>query len=151
MFFNLLLLFTVVPALELALLIKVGTHIGVGNTLLLIILTGILGASLARLQGFSVLRNIQESLNRGEMPTEEMFSGIMILVGGIVLLTPGFITDIIGFMLLIPFTRDLIKFWLRHKIQRMTESGQIKTIHTSPRHNREGRKDDDGFEDAEYH
>ena len=148
MFFNLLLLFTIVPAVELALLIKVGTHIGVGNTLFLIVLTGILGASLARLQGFSVLRNIQESLNRGEMPTEEMVNGVMILVGGIVLLTPGFITDSFGFMLLIPWTRELIKYWFRRKVQQMVERGHIRTIHPSSYHKREDGED---YEDADYH
>ena len=149
MFPYLLLLFTVLPALELVLLIKVGSFVGVGNTLLLIIFTGVLGASLARLQGFSVLRNIQESLNRGQMPTEEMSNGIMILVGGIVLLTPGFITDIFGFMLLIPWTRQLIKYWFRHKIQQMMSSGQIRTNYSSRRS--PDKKDDGGYEDAEYY
>lgn len=145
MFPYLILLFTVLPALELVLLIKIGASIGAGNTFSLIILTGILGASLARIQGFSVLRNIQDSLSRGQMPTEEMLDGVMIFVGGIVLLTPGFITDIIGFMLLIPWTRTLIRYGLRQKIQQVMANGNIRTIHPPPRVN------DQDYEDADYH
>lgn len=145
MFPSLILLFTILPALELIILLRVGAHIGAGNTLFLIILTGITGASLARMQGFSVLRNIKESLNRGQMPTGEMINGVMILVGGIVLLTPGFITDAFGFILLIPWTRELIKYWFRHKIQQMMAGGHIKTIHSPPRNN------DHNCEDADYY
>jgi len=144
MFGYLLLIFTLVPAVELAVLIKVGTHIGVGNTLFLIFLTGVLGASLARLQGFAVYLSIQTSLQKGRMPSEEMLDGLMILVGGIVLLTPGFITDFLGFLLLIPWTRRIIKSWLRRKFEQMTREEQIITTHCS------GRRKDDDIEDAEY-
>ena len=109
MFFYLVLLFTIIPAIELFVLIEVGGIIGAANTILLIITTGVLGASLARAQGFAVLQNIQNSLNEGRMPTDEMVNGVMILVGGLLLLTPGFLTDTFGFMLLIPLTRAIIK------------------------------------------
>jgi len=145
MFGYLILCFTLIPAIELAVLIKVGTFIGVGNTLFLIFLTGVLGATLARLQGFAVYLRIQASLQQGLMPTEEMLDGLMILVGGIVLLTPGFITDILGFLLLAPWTRQLIKTWLRKKFEQMTRSAQIITIHPS-----EHRRYDD-IEDADYY
>ena len=128
MLLYLILLFTIIPAVELALLIKVGTHIGVGNTLLIVILTGVLGAYLARLQGFLTLNRIQANLNRGIMPTSEMIDGMMILIGGIVLLTPGLITDAMGFFLLIPVTRALIKGWLQKKIQEMLSRGQIVRV-----------------------
>ncbi|HOY10547.1 MAG TPA: membrane protein FxsA [Candidatus Omnitrophota bacterium] len=102
-------LFIIVPTVELYLLIKVGGAIGAANTIFLIIATGALGAALARAQGFAVLRRIQDSLNEGRMPTDDMVNGVMILVGGILLLTPGIITDALGFLLLIPATRDIIK------------------------------------------
>ncbi|MEW5894498.1 MAG: FxsA family protein [Candidatus Omnitrophota bacterium] len=117
MFRYLILLFTILPALELALLIKVGTHIGAGNTILLIILTGVVGVYLTRLQGFFIIKNIQSRLSNGELPSIEMIDGLMIFCGGILLLTPGFITDILGFLLLIPFTRSMIKSLVRHKLQ----------------------------------
>ena len=128
MFGYLVLLFTILPAIELALLIKIGSNIGVGNTLFIIIFTGILGAYLARLQGFLVLRKIQDDLNRGCMPNDQLTDGLMILVGGIVLLTPGFITDVFGFLLLIPWTRTLIKKWSRKKFEEMIARGQITTF-----------------------
>lgn len=137
-------LFTIVPAVELAVLIKVGTYIGVGSTLFLIILTGVLGAALARLQGFAVYLNIQTSLNEGRMPTEEMLDGLMILIGGIVLLTPGFITDTLGFLLLIPWTRRLIKIWLRRHLAHMTRNGDIIAPYTSSAHHF------DDIEDADF-
>jgi len=124
----LILLFTLVPIIELALLIKIGQYIGVGATLAIVILTGISGAFLARLQGFITLRRIEDAVNRGTMPAEEMFDGVMILCGGLLLLTPGLITDFVGFMALIPFTRHLIKVWLRRKIQRMIDEGRVITI-----------------------
>src|SRR3989338_11524087 len=128
MFWYFFLLFTILPALELAVLIKVGTHIGVLNTLLLLFLTGIAGAALARMEGFYVLNQIQENLNRGIMPSSELLDGVMILAGGILLLTPGLITDTFGFLLLIPWTRTLIKFWLKKKFEAMMRNGQTVNI-----------------------
>lgn len=125
MFPYLLLLFTVVPAIELMILIEVGSHIGSLNTILLIIVTGILGAALARLQGFIVIQKIQGNLNAGSLPSSELLDGLMILVGGVVLLTPGFVTDSLGFMLLIPFTRNLIKKLVQKKMEDMLRKGQV--------------------------
>lgn len=125
MFGYFILLFTVLPALELALLIKIGSHIGVGSTLLILIFTGILGAYLARLQGFLVFRKIQDNLGRGIMPSVELLDGAMILAGGILLLTPGFITDTLGLCLLIPWTRFLMKKLISKKIEEMIKKGQI--------------------------
>jgi UPF0716 protein FxsA len=117
MFGYLILLFTILPALELAVLIHVGSYIGAGNTIIIIILTGIAGAYLARLQGFLVIHNIQSRLAQGVMPTEEMLDGLMIFCGGILLLTPGFITDMFGFLLLIPLIRMIIKAAVQKKFQ----------------------------------
>lgn len=117
MFYRLLLLFTIVPFVELIVLIEVGKRIGTLATIAIIILTGILGASLARMQGFLILNRIREELNMGKMPTDSLIDGLLILIGAIVLLTPGFITDIIGFSLLIPFTREALREPLRQYFQ----------------------------------
>ena len=124
----LILLFTAVPVVELALLIKLGQFIGVGYTLAIVILTGVAGAYLARSQGLMTLRKIQDDINRGIMPADKIFDGVMILFGGILLLTPGLITDLIGFMTLVPFTRRLIKLWLKRKIENTIAQGKVVTI-----------------------
>ena len=114
MFYRLLLLFTIVPFVELIVLIEVGKQIGTMTTLMIIILTGILGASLARAQGFLVMSRIRDDLSMGKIPADALIDGLLILIGAIVLLTPGFITDIIGFLLLIPITRAALREPLRH-------------------------------------
>jgi len=125
MFFYLLILFTVLPALELAILINIGTRIGAATTIMIIIMTGIWGAYLARLQGFIIMKKIQANLDRGQMPSAELLDGLMVLVGGIVLLTPGFITDVLGLFLLIPLTRSIIKKLLQKKFEDMIQKGHI--------------------------
>jgi len=142
MFGYLVLLFTVLPAVELALLIEIGSNIGAGNTIFIIIFTGALGAYLARLQGFLVLRKIQDDLNQGIMPSAQLLDGLMILAGGIVLLTPGFITDTMGFLLLIPWTRTLIRGQLKRKFEDMIRKGQAATF-TPSRRNRDHYDDID--------
>lgn len=121
----LILLFTILPALELALLIKVGSNIGALNTIALVILIGVVGAALARYEGFRVLMKVQDSLQRGIMPSAELLDGFMVLAGGIALLTPGFITDVLGLFLLFPVTRAGIKWLLRRQFQSMIARGQV--------------------------
>ena len=128
MFGYLILLFTLLPALELAIIIKAGTYIGIFNTLFIIVFTGVIGAYLARLQGFIILNKIQSSLNQGKMPSSELLDGLMILAGGIVLLTPGFITDAIGFFLLIPATRVLIKSRVKKFFEGMIRKGHVSNV-----------------------
>ncbi len=117
-------LFTIVPAVELALLIKVGQHIGAGYTVGIVIVTGVLGAFLAKLQGLLTLRRIQDEVNRGVMPAEAMFDGVVILSSGLLLLTPGFLTDLVGFAGLLPFSRRAIKRWLGGKVRKMIREGR---------------------------
>ncbi|RMF06836.1 MAG: FxsA family protein [Candidatus Neomarinimicrobiota bacterium] len=117
MFQRLLLLFITLPLAEILILIKLGEILGFWWTVGLVIGTGILGASLARLYGWAVWLDIQQELARGRMPTDRMVDGLLILVGGIVLLTPGLITDITGFLLLIPPTRSLVKQWLKRQFE----------------------------------
>ena len=124
----LILLFTVVPIVELALLIKIGQYIGVGYTLGIVILTGVTGACLAKMQGLLTLRRIEQEINQGRMPADKLFDGVLILCSGILLLTPGFITDLIGFTGLIPLTRNLFKRWLKRKIKDMISDGKVITI-----------------------
>ena len=124
----LILLFTVVPIIELAILIRAGQYIGMGYTLGIVIITGVAGAYLAKLQGLITLRRIQDDINQGRMPTDRLFDGFLILLSGVLLLTPGFITDLIGFIGLIPFTRNLFKQWLKLKIKDMIRQGRIITI-----------------------
>ena len=125
----LFLLFTVLPILELIVIIKVGAKIGALNTVLILLATGAIGAFLARLQGFLVLRKVQDNLNNGIMPSSELLDGFMIFAGGVLLLTPGFITDIFGILLLIPITRSIIKFLLKRKLQAVLKNGQV--VHVS--------------------
>jgi UPF0716 protein FxsA len=92
MFLKLFLTFTLVPFVEIYLLIKIGAQVGAFNTILIVILTGLLGASLARLEGIKTMTKVRDSLNRGDLPAEEMLDAMLIFVAGVVLLTPGFIT-----------------------------------------------------------
>ena len=122
---KLLLLFILVPALEMALLIEVGQHIGTINTLLLIAVTGVVGASLARRQGLGVLRRMQVEFVQGRIPSGSMVDGVIILLSGALLITPGLLTDTFGFLCLIPTTRTMIRSLLWRWLQRHLRVGRI--------------------------
>ncbi|MFW5976345.1 MAG: FxsA family protein [Bacillota bacterium] len=117
MFFKLLLLFMLVPIIELALLIQIGGYIGVIYTVILVGITGIIGVSLARQQGFQVITRIKKALRKGEVPTDDLIGGLLILSGGIMLLTPGLITDITGFSLIIPGSRKIFIKLLKNRFK----------------------------------
>ncbi|MDV2885909.1 FxsA family protein [Alkalihalophilus pseudofirmus] len=121
----LLLLIIIVPALEIAVLILSGNTIGVWPTIALIILTGVLGAWLAKKEGLQAIRVAQLQASQGQLPSSVMLDGICILVGGVVLLTPGFITDAIGFFLLIPATRGIAKGFLLSIFNKMIKNGNF--------------------------
>ncbi|TWI56988.1 FxsA family protein [Halalkalibacter nanhaiisediminis] len=125
MFRLLLLLIIVVPALEIAVLILSGNVIGVWPTFLLIILTGIIGAWLAKKEGLQAIRLAQLQTQQGQLPNGVILDGICILIGGIFLLAPGFITDTIGFLLLIPQTRSIGKAFLIKIFNRMIKNGNF--------------------------
>ncbi|NOQ41125.1 MAG: membrane protein FxsA [Desulfuromusa sp.] len=125
MFIKLLILFTLVPIIELYVLIEAGRQIGVSATIGMIFLTGIAGAYLARSQGFNLINRIQTDLNQGRIPAEEMMDGAMILAGGLFLLTPGFCTDLFGFCLLTPVTRQFFKVWLKKWLDLKIRRGDI--------------------------
>ena len=120
-----ILLFVVTPLVELAILIYLGTLIGTLNTILIVVITGILGAFLARTQGLATLSRIRSSMERGVLPSDELFQGAIIVVGGLLLVTPGMITDLVGFAMLIPQTRNIIIKWLRNLMQRKVQQGKI--------------------------
>lgn len=126
---RLFILFTVVPLIELYFLIKIGGAIGAFNTVLLIILTALLGAFLARLEGIRTMRQISNSLAQGIMPAEEMVDGLLIFAGGVMLITPGVLTDFLALFLLIPITRTYFKRWLRKWFDHMVASGNVRIHH----------------------
>lgn len=104
-----------VPVAEISLLIKVGGAIGGLNTILFVILTAVLGAYLVRQQGFATIKKLQQETQAGRIPALQIAEGVALLFAGAVLLTPGFITDAIGFTLLIPFTRRIVIAFLATK------------------------------------
>jgi len=108
MFWKLLLAFTIIPALELYLLVSLGQRIGPLATVLLIVLTGLFGAALAKQEGTAVLAQLRADLGRGLPPASHMVEGVMVFAGGLLLLTPGLLTDLTGFALILPFTRRAI-------------------------------------------
>ncbi|MGA9290119.1 MAG: FxsA family protein [Anaerobacillus sp.] len=128
MFRILLLFIIIVPALEIALLLLSGRTLGLIPTVLLIIGTGILGAWLARREGSEVIQKVNRQMQTGQMPGDAILDGLCVLVGGIVLLTPGFITDAIGFLLLIPATRKPFKRWIKNFLERRINNGQFMFI-----------------------
>ncbi len=118
-------LFTLVPVFELWLLIEVGKIIGTLPTVFLVASTGFFGVILAKSEGLSVIRRIGEGLAEGDLPGDQLIDGGCILVGGAFLLTPGLITDILGFSLLIPLTRALIKPIIRKILRRKIKDNTI--------------------------
>lgn len=119
-------LFIGMPILELALLIKLHNAVGFVPTVLLVLATGIAGAALVRRQGVAILFKIQQEMANGNLPAPQMIDGVMVVVAGALLVTPGIITDLAGFSLLIPFVRERIRFWLRKKLEEKVRSGYIQ-------------------------
>lgn len=118
----LLLLFILIPAVELSLLILSGEVIGILWTFILIVITGIIGARLAKKEGTAALQRIREDLAMGRIPGQSLLEGLCILIGGIFLITPGFLTDLTGFLLMVPFFRrkgaDLLREWVREQVKK---------------------------------
>jgi UPF0716 protein FxsA len=124
--YYLIALFIGLPIVELALLFKVHERVGMGPTVLLVLLTGIAGAALVRRQGVAILFRIQHEMEAGNLPAPQMIDGIMVLVAGALLVTPGLITDTVGFALLIPVIREYIRGWLRKKMEQKVRSSYIQ-------------------------
>lgn len=127
-------LFFAVPLLEIWLLIRVGGVIGVLPTILLVVGTAVLGAFMLRQQGLATFARFQQNLNAGQLPATEMMEGVALLVGGALLMTPGFFTDALGFICLFPLTRRLM---LKGFLQRSQTYVQTHTVNFT--------QDGDGF------
>ena len=109
MLFKFFLLFSIVPIIELALLIEIGRYIGSTLTVTIIIATGLAGAVLAKSQGAHVLKQLQFSIQNIQSPADPIIEGVLVLMGGLLLLTPGILTDAIGFFVLFPFSRQIFR------------------------------------------
>jgi UPF0716 protein FxsA len=131
----LIVLLLLIPVLEIWLLMATGKAIGWVPTLLLCILTGVTGAWLARRQGLQFFRLAQLQLSRGEMPGEVILDGIFVFMGGLLLLTPGFFTDFLGFSLLIPYTRGIARLCTKRWLDKKIRNGQFN-VFTFNRFNR---------------
>ena len=129
---RLALLFVIVPVLELVLLIQIGQVVGLWPTLALVLLTGITGAALARLEGMRVLFQFRRELAAGRIPGQALLDGISVLVGGAFLLTPGVLTDFAGFALLLPLSRRWIQRRVRKRLERGMEEGTIRVVTMGP-------------------
>ena len=128
MFLRLLLLFTVVPLVELFILVKLGSVVGVLPTVAIVVFTGILGAWLARQQGMGVLKRLTTDLDQGRLPAEALIDGLLILIAGAVLLTPGLITDGLGFFLLVPQGRAVVRKTVVARFANRADAGQPPVI-----------------------
>ncbi len=134
MLLRLILLFTVIPLIELYLLIQVGVYLGTLPTIMIVLITGTIGGLLARSQGLSVQRQIRVDLQNGIIPTDSLIDGLFILIAGALLITPGMITDVFGFALMVSGFRGWFKTWLKGILTRKIESGQFQFFsnHNSP-------------------
>ena len=117
-------LLLIVPLLEIATFVVIGGQIGVFYTLALIVVTAIIGSILLRIQGFGLLAKIQADMNEGKVPARELVHGLMIMIAGVLLLTPGFVTDACGFLLFIPALRDAAWNLVKGRFKVVNMSGQ---------------------------
>ena len=145
MLLRLFLLFTLVPLVELGLLIWISQYTGPLFTIALVIATGVVGAWLARREGLRCWLEVQRQLARGELPAEPILDGLMILVAGAVLITPGVVTDLAGFALLVPPVRKLVRQYLAARFK-----ARIRMHPSSGFGDRSGGSDDDVI-DVEHH
>lgn len=111
-----------VPLLEIAVFIQVGGFLGLWPTLAIVILTAVIGTALLRIQGLATLARAQAQMNRGALPTRELFDGACLLIAGVLLLTPGFVTDGLGFLLFLPAARDILRGMLSRYMAGRMES-----------------------------
>jgi UPF0716 protein FxsA len=130
-FLLLVFLFIAVPIAEISLLIKVGSSIGLLNTIGFVIFTAVLGAYLVRQQGFATIAKLQEETNAGRVPALQIAEGVALLFAGAVLMTPGFITDALGFALLIPPVRQALIAWAANNVFKGSMTAAYSTSHSS--------------------
>ncbi len=149
MFRNWPVLFIVIPLVELYLIIKVGELIGAFWTVAIVLATAFIGVNLLRYQGLNMLAKAQRNLSQGIIPAMEMMEGMVLAVGGVLLITPGFITDILGFLCLIPFTRRIIIRYIMARANIRTHGGFQSKSFDSTRHSNgfdfDNKPSEDGF------
>jgi UPF0716 protein FxsA len=145
----LVLIFIVLPIAELYVIIKVGEAIGALPTIALLILDSFLGAALWRSQGRAAWRRFNRALAEGRVPTREVFDGAMVILGGAFLITPGFITDVIGLLLLLPPTRAIFRGMVARMARRRT-AFSVRTIHWGSRPSHGGYASGEAVRDYEY-
>jgi UPF0716 protein FxsA len=124
MLLKLILLLTIVPLVELFILVRLAQATSFLFTLCVVLGTGVVGAAVARIEGLRVLARMQEQLDRGELPADSILDGVLILLAAALLVTPGLITDACGFLLLVPPTRRLVRRWLKGWVMRRITTGQ---------------------------
>lgn len=128
MFKWILLSIIILPILEVILLIWAGAQVGFWSIIGFVVLTALVGGTIARHQGMDNLKRARQSIDKGQLPTDEIFNGIFIFIAGFLILLPGFITDAIGTLILIPFTRSTLKNWLKAIVQNMMNRGNKITF-----------------------
>jgi UPF0716 protein FxsA len=126
------LLFILVPILELVILIRLGQFMGLWPTVALVLAAGFAGAALARFEGMRVLLEFQRELAAGRLPTRAAMDGICVMMGGVLLLTPGVLTDVAGLALLFPPTRRGIQWWMRRRLEKGMADGSIRVMSAGP-------------------
>lgn len=124
MFLKLLMIFILVPFLELIIIIQLGKYIGLAWTILLIVILGLLGAFIAKKQGLSILWRIKDELGQGRLPGQELLDGGLLLLGSALLITPGLLTDALAFFFLLPATRRIMKSFIQYKLENWLASGK---------------------------
>lgn len=134
MFAKLFLLFAILPIVEIALLINVGEVFGGWNTVAIVIVTAFIGAHLVRQQGLNTLATAQAKMRGGELPGQELAEGLLLLVSGVLLVTPGFITDGIGFLLSMPLTRPIIARSVMQQFEHKIVMSHTSTQHFGQQH-----------------
>ncbi len=118
-----------IPVVEAIVIIELVRATSLMNALLIVFLTGLVGIGLARSQGISLMFKIRDELNAGRMPAPYMIDGVMVLLAAAVLITPGLITDVFGFLLLVPPVRRLVRQWMRSRVERWLSRGGHVTVY----------------------
>ena len=142
------LLFIAIPLIEVILFITIGKYIGLWNTIFIIILTGIIGAILVKSQGITILNKALEEVRLNKVPIQSIFEGIVIFIAGAFLLTPGFLTDTLGCVLLIPKTRNLVIIYITSYLKKKSMYKK-KTTYYSNKGNKENKIFEGKFEEVE--
>lgn len=125
---KLFLLFTIVPLVELLLLTRLAAVMGFAATVLLVLVTGTIGAAMARAEGLRVIRGFQESLAAGRVPEDAIVSALLVVVGGVLLITPGILTDVCGLLLLVPGSRALVVRAVSAAVARNVQAGNVQVV-----------------------